>query len=729
MSSTYSSLKIELIGTGEQAGYWGAITNTNLGTALEEAIVGRADVAFTSDSDLTLTLTDSNSTQTARHFILNVSGVLTATRSLTVPSIDKPYIVENNTNQTIIVKTSGGSGVPVPSGKKMFVYAYNDGVANNVVEAFNYVSALYAGTISLSSPLPVSSGGTGVATTAYCSLITNVNGVLPIANGGTGQATANAALNALLPVQATYSGLFLSTDGTNTTWAPASGGGGGSVSSVNASGGTTGMTFTGGPILSVGTLTMGGTLAVASGGTGAVNHSVNGLLTGNGTSAVTTIAPGTNGQVLTSNGTNWYAAAFTAGDMIGPASSTNLAIPTYSGTSGKLLLNNSGATISAGTITAISFSGDGASLTGLAAGNISSGTLPIARGGTNTTVTPTNGGAAYGNGSSYAFTAQGTSGQVLTSNGAAAPTWQTPTASGGTVTSVAAGNGMTFTTITGSGSVTMGTPTTLTSATTNAVSAGTHAHAVTGIPTTYTWTAGTTAGPTGALTGSGSSSVSYAAIPSASATASGIITTGAQTLAGTKTFNSILAASYNFSTTSSIYLSGSTVNLDIASVGITDWTSAAFAPAADNVRTCGSAAQRWSTVYAVSGTINTSDANTKQDIADLDNAERLVATRLKGLIKKFRFKDAVAAKGSAARIHVGVIAQDVQAAFVAEGLDPAQYGVFCSDTWWEREETTMVNDTPRTRIVAHTTFVEGGTEHTRLGIRYDELFAFIISAL
>jgi len=66
MSSTYSSLKIELIGTGEQAGFWGSTTNTNLGTALEEAIVGRADVAFATDADLTLTLTDSNSTQIDR---------------------------------------------------------------------------------------------------------------------------------------------------------------------------------------------------------------------------------------------------------------------------------------------------------------------------------------------------------------------------------------------------------------------------------------------------------------------------------------------------------------------------------------------------------------------------------------------------------------------------------------------------------------------------------------
>lgn len=729
MSSTYSSLKIELIGTGEQAGFWGATTNTNLGTALEEAIVGRADVAFATDADLTLTLTDSNSTQIARHFILNVTGTLTATRNLTVPAIDKPYIIENNTAQTIIVKTSGGVGVPVPNGRKMFLYAFNNGATNNVVEAFNYVSALYAGTLTLTSPLPIASGGTGSAVTAYCSLVTNVTGTLPIANGGTGQVTANAAVNALLPAQAGYNGLFLTTNGTDTAWAAASGGGGGTVSSVNASGGTTGMTFSGGPILSAGTLTMAGTLAVANGGTGATTHSVNGLLTGNGTSAVNTIAPGTNGQVLTSNGTNWYAAAFTAGNVTGPLSSTNLAIPTFSGASGTILLNNSGATISGGTVTAVAFVGDGASITGLSTGNISSGTLPIARGGTNSTATPTAGGAGYGNGSAHAYTAQGTAGQVLTSNGAAAPTWQTPSAGAGTVTSVAAGNGMTFTTITGSGSVTMGTPTTLTSATTNAVSAGTHAHAVTGIPTTYTWTAGTTAGPTGALTGSGSSSVSYAAIPSASATASGIITTGAQTLAGVKTFAGIIATSYNFSTTSSIYLSGSTVNLDIASVGITDWTNAAFAPATDNVRTLGTAAQRWTTVYATTGTINTSDANTKQDIADLDAAELRVATNLKGMIKKFRFKDAVAAKGSAARIHVGVIAQDVQAAFVAEGLNPAEYGMFCSDTWWEREETTVINDVPRTKIVVHNTFVEGGTERTRLGIRYEELFAFMIAAL
>lgn len=130
-------------------------------------------------------------------------------------------------------------------------------------------------------------------------------------------------------------------------------------------------------------------------------------------------------------------------------------------------------------------------------------------------------------------------------------------------------------------------------------------------------------------------------------------------------------------------------------------------PTTDNVRTLGSTSFRFATVYAGNGTIQTSDFNEKQDIGALDAAELAVAATLKNLIRKFRFKDAVIAKGSAARIHVGVIAQDVRDAFIAQGLDPYAYGVFCSDTWID----------------------ENGVERTRLGVRYDELFAFIIAAL
>lgn len=159
MASDYStSLKIELIADGEQAGNWGTTTNTNLGTALEEAIVGYGNPSFASDADLTLTLTNSNATQVARNLVLNVTSVtLTDTRNLIVPTIEKPYVVQNNTigGQSIIVKTSGGSGVTIPNGKSAVVYV--DGT--NVVSQIDHIPSL-----TLGAALPVASGGTGATT-------------------------------------------------------------------------------------------------------------------------------------------------------------------------------------------------------------------------------------------------------------------------------------------------------------------------------------------------------------------------------------------------------------------------------------------------------------------------------------------------------------------------------------------------------------------------------------
>ena len=144
MASTYSALKVELIGSGEQQGTWGDTTNTNLGTALEEAIVGRATANFASDANLTLTLTNSNATQIARHLVLNVtSGVsLTATRDLIVPAIEKPYIIQNNTTGGRSIRVIvAGAAVTVPNGKTAFVY--NDGT--DVKYAFDHTGALDVG--------------------------------------------------------------------------------------------------------------------------------------------------------------------------------------------------------------------------------------------------------------------------------------------------------------------------------------------------------------------------------------------------------------------------------------------------------------------------------------------------------------------------------------------------------------------------------------------------------
>lgn len=93
----------------------------------------------------------------------------------------------------------------------------------------------------------------------------NVTGTVAIANGGTGQTTASGAINALLPSQTGNSGKVLGTNGTSALWTLA---GTGTVTSVDGSGGTTGLTLTGGPITASGTLTLGGTLAIANGGTG-----------------------------------------------------------------------------------------------------------------------------------------------------------------------------------------------------------------------------------------------------------------------------------------------------------------------------------------------------------------------------------------------------------------------------------------------------------------------------
>lgn len=154
MASTYSDLKIELIGTGEQSGQWGNTTNTNLGTALEEAIVGSADVSF-STADVTLTLTNTNASQTARHIRLNLTGTSGGARNLVLGSgcqIDKPYIINNGLADTVTVKNTTGTGVAVPAGKSMWVF--NNGT--NVVDVITHLTSL-----TLGSALPAGSGGTG----------------------------------------------------------------------------------------------------------------------------------------------------------------------------------------------------------------------------------------------------------------------------------------------------------------------------------------------------------------------------------------------------------------------------------------------------------------------------------------------------------------------------------------------------------------------------------------
>jgi hypothetical protein len=117
-----------------------------------------------------------------------------------------------------------------------------------------------------------------------------------------------------------------------------------------------------------------------------------------------------------------------------------------------------------------------------------------------------------------------------------------------------------------------------------------------------------------------------------------------------------------------------------------------FTPTVDNAIGLGSASFRWSQLYAGTATINTSDRNQKQDIADISQA--VIDVFWKVAPKQFRWKDAVAEKGDAARYHFGYIAQDWIEAFEEAGLDPFSFGLVCADPLTESVEIEVEEDQP-----------------------------------
>jgi hypothetical protein len=212
MASTYSQYKIELIGTGDQAGTWGTTTNSNFGSAtpgtyqgFEQAIGGRADVTMSSTT-ITLSLTNSNAAQDARALYLNLTGSPGGAADLVVPALQKSYIVKNGTTGgfAVTVKVTGQTGVSVPNGKTMWLY-------NNGTDVTNAIDNLPSGAtvggvaISTASGTVTSVSGTGTVngislsgtvtssgnitlggTLANVDLTSQVTGTLPAANGGTG---------------------------------------------------------------------------------------------------------------------------------------------------------------------------------------------------------------------------------------------------------------------------------------------------------------------------------------------------------------------------------------------------------------------------------------------------------------------------------------------------------------------------------------------------------------
>ena len=298
MASDFSSLKIELMESGFNDNTWGDITNVNLGTAMEQAMVGMATVSAGFASNIaTLTLSNTNALQDARALCLNVTATLTAAGTLNVPAIQKPYVVFNNTSGgfALTVKVSGQTGVSVPNGKKTVLY--NDGT--DVGEQINYLSGL-----TLGSALGAASGGTGLTAPGTAGNVLTSNGTAwtssAPATSGTVTTVSVVSANGLAGTVATATSTPAITLSTT-------------ITGVLKGNGTAISAATAGTDYSAGTSALATGILKSTTTTGALTIAVSG----------TDYAPATSGSgVLKGNGSGGFSTATAGTDYVAPGTAT-----------------------------------------------------------------------------------------------------------------------------------------------------------------------------------------------------------------------------------------------------------------------------------------------------------------------------------------------------------------------------------------------------------------------